>query len=199
MGPSTPSSPLVRRLARDHRLPESAVAALLEALRAGQGRMAQFDIPALGGAGQWMSGGMTMVGGRFSPELKAKVDALCRALQAEAAKPGPAAARAGAEAPPESRAPWWPAAYSAPAATGGQDGLRYAYFPQDDALVVEQKGRVVVYDTAGRDLQGFGQSQPGAGALSLRGRRGGVDLAALPRKAAPRGRPGRATTSGTGR
>jgi len=197
---SPPASPsLVQRLARDHDLPESAVAALREALRQGHGRMAQFDIPALGGPGQWMSGGMTMVGDMFDHALKAKVEALCRALQPEAAKAGAAGDDGAFEPRRPGASSWWPSPYASPAATGGQNDFRYAYFPQDDALVVEEKGRVIVYDTAGRDLRGFGQSQPGPPALSLHGRLGGVDLATLPRKAAPGGRQPQATTSGTGR
>jgi hypothetical protein len=42
--------------------------------------MAQFDHRELGGAGQWMPGGMTMVGDMFNHGLKAKVDGLCSEL-----------------------------------------------------------------------------------------------------------------------
>lgn len=42
--------------------------------------MAQFDHPELGGKGQWMQGGMVMVGDMFNHALKAKVTELCTAL-----------------------------------------------------------------------------------------------------------------------
>ena len=42
--------------------------------------MVEFDHRELGGAGQWMPGGMTMVGDMFNHGLKAKVDGLCSDL-----------------------------------------------------------------------------------------------------------------------
>ena len=39
--------------------------------------MAQFGHPELGGTGQWMRGGMTMVGDMFNASLQARVAALC--------------------------------------------------------------------------------------------------------------------------
>ena len=42
--------------------------------------MAQFTHPELGGSGQWMQGGMTMVGDMFNNALKAQVDGLCAEL-----------------------------------------------------------------------------------------------------------------------
>ena len=53
---------------------------MLFAVHAGGGTMAQFSIPELGGSGQWMRGGMTMVGDMFDNALKARVDALCGEL-----------------------------------------------------------------------------------------------------------------------
>ncbi len=69
-------------LARRHDVSPGAVTALLEALIQGKRGMAQFDHPDLGGAGQWMRGGMTMVGDLSSPALKGKVDRLCSELSA---------------------------------------------------------------------------------------------------------------------
>ena len=42
--------------------------------------MAQFNIYELGGCGQWMRGGMTMVGDMFNYQLKSKVDGICSDL-----------------------------------------------------------------------------------------------------------------------
>ena len=63
-------------IARRHGLSREAVLAMLFAIHAGGGTMAQFSIPELGGSGQWMRGGMTMVGDMFDNALKARVDAL---------------------------------------------------------------------------------------------------------------------------
>ena len=57
-----------------------AVETMLDAIVAGGGAMAQFDHPAFGGSGQWMRGGMLMMGSPFDQELKARVDRLCNTL-----------------------------------------------------------------------------------------------------------------------
>jgi hypothetical protein len=67
-------------IARRYGLSREAVLAMLFAVHAGVGTMAQFSIPELGGSGQWMRGGMTMVGNMFDNALKARVDALCNEL-----------------------------------------------------------------------------------------------------------------------
>src|SRR5271169_3970317 len=53
---------------------------LLQALVNSNGSMAQFNHSELGGGGQWMRGGMTMVGDMFNYGLKSKVDGLCSEL-----------------------------------------------------------------------------------------------------------------------
>src|ERR1700743_438214 len=67
-------------IAQRHGLSQEAVLAMLVALRQGNGTMAQFNIAELGGSGQVMRGGMTMVGIMFDNALKARVDALCNEL-----------------------------------------------------------------------------------------------------------------------
>ena len=64
-------------LAQRYGVSTEAVLTLLQALVSGHGTMAQFDHPELGGRGQWMSGGMVMVGDMFNQALKATVDGLC--------------------------------------------------------------------------------------------------------------------------
>ena len=51
-----------------------AVEHLLYAIMAGQGYQAQFNLPDLGGMGQWSLGGLSMVGDMFNNQLKARVD-----------------------------------------------------------------------------------------------------------------------------
>lgn len=94
-------------LAARHGVSPEAAQALLRAVAEGGGRMAQFSHPELGGPGQWMAGGLTMVGDMFNPALRARVEALAQAAAAllrEATAPGPAAG-AGPEATPEPGAP----------------------------------------------------------------------------------------------
>jgi len=67
-------------LARRYGLAEDTVISMLYAVMNGGGTMAQFNCPELGGSGQWMQGGMTMVGDMFNYNLKATVDSLCSEL-----------------------------------------------------------------------------------------------------------------------
>lgn len=94
-------------LAARHGVSPEAAQALLRAVAEGGGRMAQFSHPELGGPGQWMSGGLTMVGDMFNPALRARVEALAQAAAAllrEATAPGPADGP-GPEGTPEAGAP----------------------------------------------------------------------------------------------
>src|SRR6266478_5732305 len=70
----------INDLAQHYGVSADAVMTLLQALLTSKGTMAQFDHRELGGAGQWMPGGMTMVGDMFNHGLKAKVDGLCSEL-----------------------------------------------------------------------------------------------------------------------
>src|SRR6266699_1291886 len=72
----------VTELAQRYGISTEAVVTLLQALMYGHGTMAQFDHPELGGRGQWMPGGMVMVGDMFNQALKATVDGLCTELAA---------------------------------------------------------------------------------------------------------------------
>ena len=67
----------VTELAQRYGVSTEAVLTLLSALMRGHGTMAQFDHRELGGRGQWMPGGMVMVGDMFNQALKATVDGLC--------------------------------------------------------------------------------------------------------------------------
>src|SRR2546426_1111211 len=70
----------VTELAQRYGVSTEAVLTLLQALVHGHGTMAQFDHRELGGRGQWMPGGMVMVGDMFNQALKARVDGLCADL-----------------------------------------------------------------------------------------------------------------------
>ena len=103
-------------VARRHGVGPETARALFDALVAGGGTMAQFDIPELGGMGQWSRGGMTMVGGMFDAGLKARVGALCSDL-ASLVRGGPAPGHEAAQAPAAAHAG---SAQPAPSAGTGQ-------------------------------------------------------------------------------
>ena len=68
---------------------QDAVTHMLIAVLNGNGTMAQFSHPEFGGSGQWMRGGMMMIGDMFNHQLKGRVDALCSELaNALASSPG---------------------------------------------------------------------------------------------------------------
>lgn len=174
----------LQSVADRHGVSLDAVRHLVRALERGHGTMAQFDHPDLGGMGQWFSGGMVMVGRMFDDGLKTRVGALCTELAeslpaAGFAGSGPAARRDGGD--------WWPAGLGAPASTGSQNGMRYAYFPETRRLAVESGSGVAVYDTGEHHITGVSQSN---GSLGFTGQAGAVDLARLRRieaeAAAPR-------------
>lgn len=150
-------------IASQHGVSVETVQALWEGLRKSGGNLVQFNIPELGGMGQWMPG-MVMVGKMGDHALKAKVDALCSQLA------GVAGVEPEAEAAPRisSTEHWWPESYGAPGSTGGQNATRYAYFAGKNRLLVEQEGKVTAYDTTGYTVYGTGQQQGGGtGALTL--------------------------------
>ena len=70
----------IDELAQRYGVSADAVMTLLQALVNSNGTMAQFNHAELGGGGQWMRGGMTMVGDMFNHGLKSKVDGLCSEL-----------------------------------------------------------------------------------------------------------------------
>ncbi len=174
--------PFLRELAKKHGVAEEAVTELYAALQRGGGTMAQFSHPDLGGSGQWMSNGMIMIGDMFNNALKAKVDALCQALLPHLAATSETPTASATPKERQASSAWWPAEFTSPAATGGQNDFRYAYFPRENALVVESKGKTEVYDTTGHELHGFGQQQPSAGRFTLQSARGTVDISKLPKK-----------------
>src|SRR2546429_4575804 len=93
----------VTALAQRYGVSTEAVLTLLSALMHGHGTMAQFDHRELGGRGQWMPGGMVMVGDMFNHALKAMVDGLCTELAALLAA-SPLVPAAPARSPMSSRA-----------------------------------------------------------------------------------------------
>jgi hypothetical protein len=172
----------LQAIADRYRVSLDAVRHLVHALEAGNGRMAQFNHPDLGGFGQWSGSGMTMIGDMFNTDLKARVDALCSTLAAAL----PAGAwsdpfSAGRTEAPRPGGSAWPAEWGSPATSGAQNGMRYAYFPAHRRLVVESDGRAVIYDTGEHAISGVLQQQGGSSGLRFSGPGGPVDLTNLKR------------------
>ncbi|RAI59960.1 SHOCT domain-containing protein [Roseicella frigidaeris] len=181
-------------IAARHGVSADAAATLLQALVQGGGGMAQFSHPELGGMGQWSQGGMIMVGDMFNQGLRARVDALCTELAGllregpvfAAPAPGAAAGGFGEGFGGGFGGNWWPAELGAPASSGGQNDMRYAYFPAARRLAVQQGGRTSLYDTGTRQIYGASQQQGAGQSLSFSTDQGTVRLEELqPLDAAP--------------
>ena len=160
----------------------AAVQSMWEAILRGQGGMAQFAHREFGGSGQWLRGGMILLGDMFNHDLAARVDTLCDALsQLYEAHP-----EWTVEAPRRAAVHWWPAGLDNPSSSGAQNGVRYAWFPQQRRLAVEREGEVRLYDTAEHRIGGIAQQQQGdVAGLSFTSQHGAVALARLQRLGTP--------------
>lgn len=174
----------VKELAQKYGISESSVLAMLQAVSLGGGTMAQFNIPELGGGGQWMRGGMTMVGDMFNYSLQNKVSGLCSDLSNslhsdKIFEPTPESAAGNQNFTAHSI--WWPSELGQPSTSGAQNNLRYAYFPTTKRLVVETDGQQTVYDTLHHQVSGVSQQQSGLGYnLQFTSQLGNLDLKTLP-------------------
>lgn len=134
---------LTSRLARSHGVSESAVDAVLDALRRGGGLMAQFSHADFGGMSQWSSG-MTMVG---DDSLKAKLDAIATELSAylrdhPTKRSSDDMSVSYRSAGMATAASWWPDELGKPSAAGSQNHMRYAAFPEKRRLIIDDHGKI---------------------------------------------------------
>jgi len=183
----------VADIARKHGFGTDAAAAMLSSVQNGHGTMAQFNHPELGGAGQWMRGGMTMISDMFNHNLKSRVSALADDLSdwlasnpqssssgSSAQRGGDSSGSFGGNSGGGGHGNWWPEEFSNPNSSGSQNGQRYAYFGNAHRLVVDQDGQVSVYDTQDHQIGGVSQQQSRSGSMTFTSQRGTVDVSQLP-------------------
>ena len=166
---------LVNSLSRRYNLSFDAVMHMLIAVNNGSGSMAQFNCPELGGGGQWMRGGMTMVGDMFNYGLKSTVDNLCNELANGLANMQVFMPLAKGS---KSSNQWWPGDLCQPFSRGAQNSTRYAIFP--NRLAVEVNGNVTVYDTLDNNIGGISQQQGGNSSLTFSSQYGTIPVNTLP-------------------
>lgn len=175
----------VQDLAQRYGVSTDAVKTLLFAVSAGGGTMAQFSHNELGGSGQWMQGGMTMVGDMFNSGLQYRVSGLCSELSnllrsTEFFLPTPSSSTGGAYFGGGNA--WWPADLGQPSSSGSQNNARYAYFPHARRLAIDTQGTVALYDTLDHQIGGVQQQQGGPwGSLSFSSQFGTFTVDSLPR------------------
>lgn len=168
-------------IARRRELSREAVLAMLFAVHAGGGTMAQFSIPELGGSGQWMRGGMTMVGNMFDNALKTRVDALCHELAQLIATTTVFPASIADPRTGLRSGSWWPAELGVPSSSGGQNDARYAIFPSTRRLAVQINGATRIFDTGEHRIGGVQQQQGGgSGTVTFTSQFGTFDVSKLP-------------------
>jgi hypothetical protein len=54
--------------------------------------------------------------------------------------------------------PWWPKELGQPSSSGGQNDMRYAFFPDKQRLLVETDGKLTTYDSGDHRISGVSQS-----------------------------------------
>ena len=200
---------IINDIGQRHHFSPDAVLSMLQAVINGNGAMAQFNHPEFGGSGQWMRGGMIMLGDMFNHGLKNSVGGLCQELanqpgllqsgsfqsqhQGNGHQSNFTAAQqqnpsSGAQGPSSLFVPptagssgnWWPAGLQFPNSTGAQNNVRYAYFASDRRLAIEANGHVTLFDTLDHQIGGFSQQQSVGGSLTFSSQYGLVDVSSLP-------------------
>lgn len=194
---------IVNDLANRHGFSTDAVTHMMFSVLNGNGGMAQFSHSEFGGSGQWMRGGMTMIGDMFNGYLKGRVDSLCSDLsnilanqpgllqsgsfqsQSQNGSSNQYQGNGGSMGSsslfvPDPEDHWWPQDLGSPSATGNQNNTRYAYFANSRRLAVKTGGEVWVYDTQDHSIGGFSQQQGSGGSITFSSQFGTVNLSGLP-------------------
>lgn len=61
---------------------------------------------------------------------------------------------------------WWPQELGQPSTSGGQNGMRYAFFPDARRLVIDADGKRTTYDTGDHRINGVSQANGSAPTFS---------------------------------
>jgi hypothetical protein len=193
---------IVNELSARHGFSADAVQHMMIAVMNGNGTMAQFSHPEFAGSGQWMQGGMTMIGDMFNGYLKGRIESLCSniagILQQEGlglqsgsfqsqsqSGTGHQSQTAGGSRgnsslfAPDPNQNWWPQELGNPSATGSQNQTQYAYFANASRLAVKTGSSIWVYDTLDHQIGGFSQQQGSSGGMSFTSQYGTVNLNSL--------------------
>jgi hypothetical protein len=166
---------LINRISSKYGISFDAALHMLIAVNNGNGTMAQFNCPELGGGGQWMRGGMVMVGDMFNNGLKNTVDNLCNELSQALAT-----TQIFPVAPAGHFSNWYPSNLGSPSSSGSQNNIRYAVFPQTRRLAIEYNGMVTIYDTLDHTIGGVSQQQGGNTSLTFSSQYGTISVNSLP-------------------
>ncbi len=189
---------IINNIAQRYHFSVDAVLSLLQSVQNGNGSMAQFSHPEFGGSGQWMRGGMIMIGDMFNNGLKNSIGNLCQELaNLLANQPNVLqshTSQSQTQGNPNTAGPvslfvqptggntgnWWPQGLQFPNSTGSQNNIKYAYFATIRRLAIEANGHVTLYDTLDHQIGGFSQQQSGGSSVTFNSQYGVVDVQSLP-------------------
>lgn len=193
---------IVNDLASRHGFSLDAVQHMIVAVLNGNGSMAQFSHPEFAGSGQWMQGGMIMIGDMFNNYLKGRIESLCTNISSILQQEGLSLQNGGFQSQrqsgndsqeqtaggvrgnsslfvPDPSQNWWPRELGNPNATGSQNQTQYAYFANAARLAVKTGASVWVYDTMDHQIGGFAQQQGSGGSITFSSQHGTVNLSSL--------------------
>ena len=170
-------------VANKYGISTNSVTDLAQRLMSSNGTMAQFNIPELGGGGQWMQGGMTMVGDMFNYQLKSTVDGLCveisNLIHQGVIQYKPIPQNQNQQNGSNFGGNWW-GNLGFPNSTGSQNGTSYAIFSNINRLAIQENGKVTIFDTLDNQIGGVGQQQGGNYSVTFTSQYGTVNLNSLP-------------------
>jgi hypothetical protein len=69
---------------------------------------------------------------------------------------------------------WWPQGLGEPATAGSQDGLRYAFFPDKQPLLIKANGKVKTFDSGRHRIGGVFQENSKTPSLCFTSQHGPV-------------------------
>jgi hypothetical protein len=76
---------------------------------------------------------------------------------------------------------WWPTGLGEPASAGSQDGMRYAFFPDKQLLLIEENGKVKTFDAGRHRIRGVSQANADSQSLAFTSQQGPVRVEDLKR------------------
>ena len=71
---------------------------------------------------------------------------------------------------------WWPEDLGQPSTSGSQNGMRYAFFPTRQRLLIETDGKLATYDSGNHDIGGVSQQDGQSRSLAFTSQDGVVKL-----------------------
>lgn len=201
---------IINNIAQRYNFSSDAVFSMLLSVINGNGSMAQFNHPEFGGSGQWMRGGMIMLGDMFNNGLKNSVGNLCQELanlivnepnliqtgsfqsQSQGNQEQANYTNSQQNSSNSSNAVslfvsgadsqnWWTAiGLQFPNSTGKQNNICYAYFAGIRRLAIKLNSDITLYDTLDHQIGGFSQQQGNDASLTFSSQYGLIDIKSLP-------------------